>query len=70
VERSCEDGTEASGSVIGGEFVGQLSDYWLLKKDVIYLLNVLSKLLSNHSTAVLSSWVIGPAARRKFVAHS
>jgi hypothetical protein len=30
---SCEHGNEPSGSLKEGEFLGQLSDFWLLKKD-------------------------------------
>jgi hypothetical protein len=30
---SCEHGNETSGSIKGGEFLDQLSDYWFLKKD-------------------------------------
>jgi hypothetical protein len=29
----CEDGNEPSGSIIGGEFIDYLNDYYLLKKD-------------------------------------
>jgi hypothetical protein len=28
-----EHDNETSGSIKGGEFLGQMSDYWLLKKD-------------------------------------
>jgi hypothetical protein len=33
VAGSCEHGDEPSDSIKGGEFLGQLSDYQLLKKD-------------------------------------
>jgi len=33
VARSCENGAVFSGSVKGGEFLDQMSDYKLLKKD-------------------------------------
>jgi hypothetical protein len=33
VSGSCEHGNEPSGSTKGGEFLGYLSDYQLLKKD-------------------------------------
>jgi hypothetical protein len=29
----CEHGNEPSGSIKGGEFLDQLNEYWLLKKD-------------------------------------
>jgi hypothetical protein len=33
VADSCEHDNETSGSIVGGQFLGQLSDYQFLKKD-------------------------------------
>jgi hypothetical protein len=37
VEGCCEHGNEPSGSIIGGGFLYQLSEYQILKKDFITL---------------------------------